>query len=85
MNKINNSGNVLANVGLGMQMALSILIFVFAGYWLDNYFDTLPLFLLFGVFIGLLLSFYYLFNEIKRLDEYDKVKKEKKEENRIKW
>ncbi|MBL0940287.1 MAG: AtpZ/AtpI family protein [Gemmatimonadaceae bacterium] len=41
-----------ALAGLGMQFCVAILIFVYVGNWLDRRFDTAPLFLLSGVFLG---------------------------------
>lgn len=41
-----------ALAGLGMQFFASILLFVYAGNWLDQRFDTSPLFLLGGLFVG---------------------------------
>ncbi len=41
-----------ALAGLGMQFFASILLFVYAGNWLDRRFDTSPLFLLGGLFGG---------------------------------
>ncbi|WP_310569906.1 AtpZ/AtpI family protein [Gemmatimonas sp.] len=41
-----------ALAGLGMQFFASILLFVYAGNWLDRRFDTSPLFLLGGLFVG---------------------------------
>ena len=41
--------------GVGVQYALTILVLTFAGIWLDNKFETAPLFLvicLFTAFIG---------------------------------
>ena len=41
-----------ALAGLGMQFFASILLFVYVGNWCDRRFDTSPLFLLGGLFIG---------------------------------
>ena len=41
-----------ALAGLGMQFFASILLFVYVGNWLDGRFDTSPLFLLGGLFVG---------------------------------
>lgn len=38
--------------GLGVQMAASILVFVFLGLWLDGKAGTEPLFTILGAFIG---------------------------------
>lgn len=41
-----------ALAGLGMQFFVSLLAFVYAGNWMDARFQTSPLFLLVGLFIG---------------------------------
>ena len=41
-----------ALAGLGMQFFASILLFVYVGSWLDRRFNTSPLFLLGGLFVG---------------------------------
>ncbi|GBD87908.1 putative F0F1-ATPase subunit [bacterium BMS3Abin03] len=44
-------------LGLGMQLALTVTIMVFVGFWLDEKFDTKPVltvvFSLLGVFAGM--------------------------------
>jgi F0F1-type ATP synthase assembly protein I len=41
-----------AAAGAGLQFAVSILVFVYAGQWLDRKFGTDPLWLLVGLFVG---------------------------------
>jgi F0F1-type ATP synthase assembly protein I len=41
-----------ALAGLGMQFFVSIMLFVYAGTWLDRRLDTSPLFVLGGLFVG---------------------------------
>jgi F0F1-type ATP synthase assembly protein I len=41
-----------ALAGLGMQFGVAIIVFVYAGNWLDRRLDTAPLFLLSGVLVG---------------------------------
>ena len=38
--------------GIGLQFAVSILLFVYAGQWLDRRLGTGPIFLIIGVFLG---------------------------------
>lgn len=88
MKNLNKNKEVVENVGLGMQMAISLFLFVYAGYRLDVYLETLPLFILVGTFLGLIVAFYYLFNELKRLDSLDKMNKannSKRKNDRNKW
>ena len=37
---------------LGLQLAITVSVFTYAGYWLDKNNDSSPWFLLLGVFIG---------------------------------
>jgi len=38
--------------GLGMQFFVALVLFAYAGSWLDRRFDSSPLLLLVGVFVG---------------------------------
>jgi len=58
--------------GLGVQLAATILIFLFIGVWLDKVFDTKFLFTLILTFIGFGGGFYSFYLTIKRLSENDK-------------
>jgi F0F1-type ATP synthase assembly protein I len=42
----------LSHIDLGFRFALTILICVYGGYWLDNKLSTLPLFLILGALAG---------------------------------
>ena len=57
-----------ALAGLGMQFFAAILLFVYAGNWLDRRFDTAPLFLLSGVFVGGGGAFYASYRRLMRPD-----------------
>lgn len=39
-------------LGLGLQLAASILVFLFLGRWVDGKLGTYPLFMVIGAFIG---------------------------------
>ena len=62
-----------AYAGLGLQFAVSIVLFVYLGQWLDRRFGTSPLFLLLGLFVGAGGSFYAMVRRLnadqKRADE----------------
>lgn len=51
--KINLTHDYAKFTGLGIQIAASLLISLYGGIWLDEKFDTKPLFLLIGVFFGM--------------------------------
>lgn len=50
--------------GLGLQMAVAILVFLYAGQWLDRKLGTAPWFLLIGVFVGAGGSFYSMYRKL---------------------
>ena len=52
--------------GLGIQFALSILIFLYAGKWLDGRLGTAPLFLIAGVFVGAGGAFYNMYRKLMK-------------------
>jgi F0F1-type ATP synthase assembly protein I len=53
-----------AVAGMGLQFALSILLFLFAGQWIDGKLGTAPLFLILFVFIGAGASFYSIYRKL---------------------
>ena len=62
-----------AVAGMGLQFAISILVFLLAGQWLDKKLGTTPLFLIVFVFLGAGGSFYSIYRKLmaqqKREDE----------------
>jgi F0F1-type ATP synthase assembly protein I len=50
--------------GMGLQFALSILVFVYAGNWLDRRFGTAPWILLAALFLGAGGSFYSMYRKL---------------------
>jgi F0F1-type ATP synthase assembly protein I len=54
-------GDVL---GVGLQFALSIVLFLFVGRWLDEKLGTAPWLLLAGVMIGAAAGFYSLYRQL---------------------
>ena len=50
--------------GIGFQFALTILIFVFAGVWLDKRLGTSPWLLLVFVFVGAAGGFYSMYRRV---------------------
>lgn len=51
-------------IGVGLQFAGSILLFLFAGRWLDERLGTGPWLLLLGVFVGGAAGFYSLYRQL---------------------
>ena len=56
--------SMAAYAGLGLQFALAILVFTFAGQWLDRRFGTEPWLLLVGVFTGAGGGFYSIYRRL---------------------
>ena len=50
--------------GFGLQWALSTLLFLLAGWWLDGKIGTVPLFTILGAFVGAGAGFYSLYRHI---------------------
>lgn len=48
-------------LGLGMQLAFTIIAFTLGGYFLDRQFDTLPWLTIVGAIVGLVLLFAQLY------------------------
>jgi len=53
-----------AVAGFGLQFALSILLFLFAGQWIDRKLGTAPVFLMVFVFVGAGASFYSFYRKL---------------------
>ena len=53
----------------GIQFAVTVLLFLAGGWWLDDYLATTPLFLLLGTLIGAAGGFYKLYRTLMDLDE----------------
>ena len=51
-------------MGAGVQLAVSIVVFLYAGRWLDARLGTEPLMLLLGVFVGFGASFYSIYRRL---------------------
>ncbi len=57
--------------GVGMQFAVAIIVFLFAGQWLDNRLGTNGLFTLAGVFLGGGAAFYNMYRKITAAQRRD--------------
>jgi ATP synthase protein I len=50
--------------GVGLQFAVSILVFLYLGQWLDRKLGTAPWLLILGVFLGAGASFYSMYRKL---------------------
>ncbi|HEX4936094.1 MAG TPA: AtpZ/AtpI family protein [Gemmatimonadaceae bacterium] len=67
--------------GLGIQFAASILLFLYAGQWLDRRLGTDPLFLYVGVFTGAGAAFYSMYRSLMA-DQRREEEQQRKERER---
>ncbi len=65
-------------MGVGLQFAGSILLFLFAGMWLDGKLGTDPWLLITGVFVGGGAGFWAMYRRLV-IEPRERDKKEKKE------
>jgi len=57
--------------GMGMQFAVAIIVFLFAGQWLDNRLGFNGLFTVVGVFVGAAAAFYNMYRKITAAQKKD--------------
>ena len=57
--------------GVGIQFALAIIVFLFAGQWLDNRLGTNGMLTIAGVFIGAGAAFYSMYRKISAAQKRD--------------
>jgi Putative F0F1-ATPase subunit (ATPase_gene1). len=66
-------GSAASFAGLGIQLAVSILLFLYVGQWLDKKFGTDPLLLILGVFTGAGLGFYNMYHVLTAAQRKDRA------------
>ena len=62
--RTSTTGQMAEFAGVGLQFAGAILIFLFAGRWLDEKLGTEPWLLLSGVMIGAAAGFYSMYRQL---------------------
>lgn len=63
--------NVGSFAGAGLQFAITLVIFLFAGQWIDKKLGSSPIFLLAGVFIGGAGAFYSMYRRLTAAQKAD--------------
>lgn len=69
--------NVGPYLGLGTQLAASIILMFFLGRWLDTQLDSTPLLVLICSFIGGFAGIYNFIKTVMQLNEKNKIDKQK--------
>lgn len=82
VNKKNTGRIIFAHITIGLQLAITIFAFVYAGHRIDLYFDKSPLFLAVCTAVGMGIGFYHL---LKDLQGSTKKEEDENEPKRIKW
>ena len=77
--------NAMAYSTIGMQLAITLLLFLYGGYKLDEHYDSGPWFVVLGTFLGMAAGFYNLLRGMKQLNEYTRKMAERDKDKRIKW
>jgi len=67
--------------GLGLQFVVAILLFLYAGQWLDRKLGTAPWFLIIGVFTGAGLGFYNMYRKLMAAQAADDAARKAKRES----
>lgn len=68
-----------AYAGMGLQFALAIVLFLFAGHWLDKKLGTGALFMVLGVFVGAGGAFYSIYRKLMAAQKRQEMEKRKSE------
>ena len=71
-------GSLARYAGVGIQFAAAIILFLFAGQWLDRRLGTSPVFLILGVFIGAGAAFYSMYQKLMAGQKADQARKKEK-------
>jgi len=62
-------------VGVGLQFAIAIVLFLYLGKWVDSRLGTSPAFLIIGVFVGAGSGFYNLYRKISAAQKADDARR----------
>lgn len=67
----------LAAMDFGYTLLASLLLFGFIGWWIDGRYQTTPLFLIGGIFLGLAVGFNSLFRRLSIIEAARRAEKER--------
>ncbi len=74
--------SVSSFAGVGLQFAISIVLFLFLGQWADRVLGTSPVFLLTGVFIGGGAAFYSMYRKVATAQKADDERRKHEREGK---
>lgn len=74
------SRDISPYLGLGLQLAASILVFLFLGRWVDGKLDTYPVFMIIGAFVGAAGGMISFIRTVLKHEERIKRKKKQNED-----
>lgn len=57
--------------GAGLQFAVTIVVFAFAGIWLDKHLGTSPWLVILGVFVGAAAGFFSIYRQLMHATRHD--------------
>ncbi len=72
--------NVGSFAGAGLQFAISIVLFLFIGQWIDKKLGTSPAFLIAGVFLGGAAAFYSMYRKLAAAQKADDERRKREKE-----
>ncbi|MBA3353291.1 MAG: AtpZ/AtpI family protein [Blastocatellia bacterium] len=81
-NPANQELNASSFAGVGLQFAVSIVLFLFLGQWIDRKLGSSPVFLLAGVFIGGGAAFYSMYRRLATAQKADDERRNRSHEER---
>jgi ATP synthase protein I len=67
-------GQIGPYLNLGLEFAVTLLVFIFAGHYLDKRWGTEPWIFLAGAALGILVAFYIFFKTLSKLTDRDRPK-----------
>jgi F0F1-type ATP synthase assembly protein I len=74
---LSGPGSPASFAGLGIQLAISILLFLYLGQWLDGKLGTDPLLLIVGVFVGAAVGIYNMYHVLTAAQRKEGKEREK--------
>lgn len=72
-------GYLYIALNFGVTAAVTIYLLMLGGQWIDDKFNSDPIFMMLGVLLGVAISFRSIFLKMKAIDKFEKNRKEAKE------